>query len=362
MNLRQTTSLLAASAALALLLGTAWAVRSQAPGRVSDFAAFYAAGRLIGTGQLYDARQLQRIEKESTGRGSPAHGFVRPPFHALLFWPLAQLRYDAAEVAWAGIAGLALVGFVWLWPGLEWSQRWVLACISLPAAIGLANGQDAALILLTVTAAVTLYNRDRRFTAGMLFSLCAAKAHLFLLLPLLIIRRREYRFGGGLLGGGLALAAISTIAEGWNWPVRMWDAATHPAFTPAARLMPNLAGALDGVPAAGWIGAAVAAILAAVSWTALAHPRAAFHSALAVSIAASLPLAPHSYLADCALVLPAICVSLAQRDLRTTLMAYLLATPIPYLAVFLDWPYSGLTTVALVVFAAMTGKSLPAAT
>lgn len=358
MNARRATALLAASAALVWLVASAWLVRSQASGRLSDFAAFYAGGWLAGTGQLYDAEKLQRVETATTGRRSPAHGFLRPPFHALLFWPFATLPYETAEIVWAAVNFLALIGFVFLWPGLDARRRWIVACISLPAAIGLANGQDSALLLLAVTIAATLHRSNRRFAAGIIFSLCAAKAHLFVLLPLLIFRRREYRFGVGLLAGGGVLAAISTMAEGWDWPVQMWRSAANPAFTPVPGLMPNLAGALDGVTAAGWIYAVVASVLCLALWNALPGPP--IHTALAATIAGSLPLAPHSYLPDCVLLLPAVCVALSHQDLRMRVIGSMLATPFPYVALFLDRPYSALTVLAMLVFAALGGmRSTP---
>jgi hypothetical protein len=353
MNVRRTTTVVAVTAALAWLVGMAWGVRSQASGRLSDFAAFYAGGRLVGTGQLYDTRQLQRIEEEYTGRRSPAHGFVRPPFHALLFWPLARLPYETAEMLWAALTGLALFAFVQLWPSLDLTRRWIVVCLSLPAAIGFANGQDSPLILLAVTFAVALHRNNRPLMAGVVFSLCAAKVHLFLLLPVLVIRRREYRFGSGLLTGGAVLFAISTMAEGWHWPMQMWNAATDPAFTPSPSLMPNLAGALHGVSAAGWIYAVVASVLCVALWRDLAG--APFPAALAATIAASLPLAPHSYLPDCVLMLPAVCVALSHQDLRMRVIGSMLATPFPYVALFLDRPYSALTVLAMLVFAALGG-------
>src|SRR5579863_7910588 len=71
-----------------------------------DFTSFYTAGKIVLRGEgvrLYD-RQLQwQVQQEFASSVSNRTGplpYIRPPFEALLFLPLASLSYPAAVEIW----------------------------------------------------------------------------------------------------------------------------------------------------------------------------------------------------------------------------------------------------------------------
>ncbi len=101
--------------ALALMLALVVNVRSQTADGLGDFAAFYAGARSLPTGDLYDIERLHQIELEHTGKYSSGHGYVRPPFHAVLIWPLSRLPYRSAYTLWNLILAASIAGFIALW-------------------------------------------------------------------------------------------------------------------------------------------------------------------------------------------------------------------------------------------------------
>jgi hypothetical protein len=86
-------------------------------------------------------------------------------------------------------------------------------------------------LLLWIAIAAALFERGRRFAAGMVLALCSAKPHLFLLLPLLLLGRRMWSTIWGLLAGGALLAAVSFAAAGPHWP-REFLSGARPARQP----------------------------------------------------------------------------------------------------------------------------------
>ena len=94
-----------------------WVRAVQRSGGLPDFAVFYAAPHLLETGDLYNTKRLHELERKYTGAFSEEHGYMRPPFHALIYWPLARLSYSTAQTCWTVILVLAFAGFIALWPG-----------------------------------------------------------------------------------------------------------------------------------------------------------------------------------------------------------------------------------------------------
>ena len=179
----------------------------------TDFSAFYAGGKLAGMPQTYSPDAVFAVEDRAMGCHMQNLIFIKPPFYAVLMWPLAQLPFMTAIVIWR-ILGLAALGaFLWLWPG----DRLVHAagCVwFLPVATSFNVGQDVAFVLAAATGAYLLLRTGRPFLAGVLFGLCAIKFHLFLLLPLLIFHRRLWRTALGGLSVLAVFLAISFAAYG----------------------------------------------------------------------------------------------------------------------------------------------------
>ncbi len=178
--------------------------------------------------------------------------------------------------------------------------------------------------------------------AGVVFSLCAAKAHLFLLTPVWLVARKDWDFAKGLLYGGAALFAFSTAVAGWSWPVEMWREAMNPAFTPSPEAMLNLHGALFGMRAAVlW----ELLLSGGVVWAVWALSRGgSFQLGFAVCLVGSMLLARHNYIQDLVLAIPALLIVFRETTvwaLRVAAVA-LLAPPLMFFTAQ-GSPHSALT-------------------
>lgn len=309
----------------------------------NDFQVSYVSGQLMPRRQIYDVPAFQAAEKSILGKATPDLLDTRPPFLALAFWPLAQLPYRVAWPLWAAVAGSAVLGFIWLWPD---RRRAALACCwSGGLCSALVNGQDLLLILLWL--ALALRMREKRpFPTGLLLALCAAKFHLFVFLPLLLWRHKLWR---GFAVGAAVLLAISFLLAGWNWPQQYLATLAQEEAVANAKsaIMPNLHGMLATWPHAGaWeilatlcVGAGVFAVIR----------RADFATGLAAVLVGGLLVSRHAYLADCALLLPALLIVLpAARGWSLLLVGWLLA-PLSALAVLARHPAGDITRLAILV-------------
>jgi hypothetical protein len=318
----------------------------------NDFAAFYAGGKLLDTRELYDRQRLHEEEKAAIGTFSEHHGYIRLPFHAAAVWPLTRLPYRWAYLIWQLAALAALIAFVVLWRPPGGHLNVLFTALSLPAFTSIANGQDCTFLLLFLAVAALLYRRDEPLQAGLVFSLCAIKFHLFLLTPLLILGRRDWRFAKGLLAGGGVLAVVSFAVAGWNWPVEFIDSAMNPASSPRTAEMANLHGVLSQVPGGGFVEILLSATVVAGVW--LVCRRMPFAYSLAAVLIGGFLLSMHAYLPDLVITLPAGLSLIALSTKRSVrLLAFvLLATPI-HIAMLFGYPASlaGAGILLLLVYA-----------
>ena len=265
----------------------------------TDFSAFYAGGALAGTPQLYSPEAAFDVERRAMGCVMENLIFIRPPFYALLMWPLAQLPFMTALVLWR-ILGLAAIGaFIWMWPDDKWVTA--AACVwYLPLATNFTVGQDLAFLLVALLGAYYCLRAGRQFWAGVLFGLCLIKFHLFLLLPLVICHKRLWRTLSGISCAGLIAVAASYIAGGRHWIEHYWRALQDVRMDPYPWNMVNLKGLLSDHPA--WLIPSIAAIVI-ICWYII------YKGSLEVSLAAVLVggvlINPHTTISDGTLILPA---------------------------------------------------------
>lgn len=330
-------------------------VRSNAAGRLTDFAAFYAGAHLLGDGRLYDSSALQDAERLHTGTYSAGHGYVRMPFHAVLLGPLSHLDYAAAEWAWRIVLAAAVIGFVALWPLPARWLRLSSICLSLPIFAAFINGQDSPLLLLFIAVSMRLHRRGNARAAGMAAALCAIKFHLFLLLPIWIVTRRDMRFMQGLSAGAAVLVLVSFAAAGFSWPLDWFRAATSPDFSPSVGQMPNLYGVATwlGLGAAAEVAAGIA--VAAATW--FVARRGDPDLSLACCLAGGLLVSRHAYLPDMVVLLPAGLSAISQRYsayLRLS-AALVLLPPVAY-ATLVGPHGSAIAVGVIVVFVALIAR------
>ena len=331
--------------------------RDRAKSCGADFASFYTGGKLAFSPELYSEQAVLSIQREIVGCVDESNRFVRLPYLAALMYPLAQLPYLTALAVWRVLSVVALAGFIWFWPAPRWWNA--IACAwSIPLLACFTFGQDVTLLLVYVALAIALLTRDKPLAAGLVLALCAAKFHLFLFVPLVILRRRLWRFGAGALAGGAVLVAASFLTAGWNWPLRFMSAATDPNSNPHFRDMVNFRAILAAAPFATWIEIALAVIAAVLVWRAAQRGSIAF--AFSLAVVAGILCGRHSYLYDAALALPACLAVLAGRGPRwLKAIAVAAAAPVTYYIPALP-PFPTMLHVALTALlaaAALAGET-----
>ena len=302
-----------------LLLGPGLALTFRG---ITDFIDLYAGAKLTFTGDQYNVARVLATEAHFTGYSSPTRLFMRLPVFGLLLWPLAQVPYLSASAIWESLCALAIASFPWIWPGRKRIWTITACCWSLPVWMTLAEGQDVAFLLLWLALAILALRKQRPILSGLLLSLCAAKFHLFLLLPIWLVLNRLWRVGAGVAIGGALLITASFLAGGVAWPQHYFDLLREPANNPYPDLMPNVHSLFGGI---------AIALVAILAMRKLNAP-----SGLAVVLIGGILIAPHDYMADCALILPAALLLLERNQPALTRgLLLLLLTPVPYVALML---------------------------
>jgi len=313
----------------------------------NDFLELYAGGQLAGSPDLYNQASVRAAELRAIGEsGLP---FPRLPYYALLLKPLTWMPYRTAYAVWIVILVAALAAFAILWPHVSPAGKWMVCCWSLPAWVSVFNGQDVALLLLWAALAVWLLRRGKEATAGAVLALCAAKYHLVVLIPLVILAQRRWRMAAGAVGAGAAMLAVSFLVAGASWPREYWAALAGPGIQQAVSRMPNLHGLLSVMPF-GLALEVVAAILVAATVFLAARRTSEFERPLALALVGSLLVSPHTYLADCALLLPALMMTTGGGAAanRRLISGVALATPVPWFLMQLPLPLPTLTRALMV--------------
>jgi glycosyl transferase family 87 len=309
-----------------IIFGTALALHSPITWGV-DFNEFYSAGKLTGTGHLYDPAALQPLELQHTSRAVP---FGRIPFFAFAFRPLSAMPYAVARVLWMGFGFGALAAVVALWPLSRWERLAAALCWSVPTVMCLTFGQDSMLFLFFVALGLRLLLSGREFWAGVALSACAAKPQLALLFPILLAARGKWRAVLGGATGGAVILLVSFAVEGTGWPGLLLALSGTPEFNPAADRMPTLTGLLSMFGGSAPLVIAGALAVAAGCW--LLGRQLPLPAAMALTLAGGLLVSPHAYAYDALLLLPALMLPFeGDYPLWMQTWAVLLMTPIPYL-------------------------------
>jgi hypothetical protein len=270
----------------------------------TDFASFYAAGKLAlaGTPALaYDQAAHHAAEMAATLPGIQYQFFFYPPVYLLLCAPLALLPYLTSYVLfqaltlalWLVVARriLAERGWVWCIP--------VLAYPAVFWTIGL--GQNA-LLTAALLGAMTLLIDTRPWIAGLLLGMLCYKPHLALLAPVALAAGGYWRAFAAAALTVAAIVALSVLAFGLApWQAYLGELSGARAVYETGRI--EIAGYVTVFGAARLVGIAApfayvlqfaaaigAATIVAWIWRRDADP-AHRGAALAAGILLSVPLA-----------------------------------------------------------------------
>jgi Glycosyltransferase family 87 len=242
-----------------LLLAVLWIpLRAAGLGASADFIQFYAAGRIVASGQgakLYDANVQSDIQRQ-VAPNVESILFNHPPFEALFYAPLAHFRYPIAFAIWTCL-NLSLLGLGFFLlrdygPPFGLAERLLLlAAAFYPVLAVVIQGQDSLWILLAYLVAFLVLSRGRDFPAGMLLGFALIKPQLVLPFAFLVMLRGRWRFMAGLVSSAVILTLISIVIAGPSVIIRyprmllqMNDPGHVATFHLFPETMPNLRGLL----------------------------------------------------------------------------------------------------------------------
>ncbi len=296
----------------------------------SDFRSFYIGAKLVASGDIYNVDHVLESQRQLFGGTSRTLLPVRLPFFYAFLSPLANVPIRVGQ--WIWLAGMILATgiFIWLYSGPGRARTAVVCCWSWPLLLSLPMGQDLALVLLFLGAALwAIYARKNWWMAGLLFSLCLIKFNLFLLFPLLIVGKRKWRLAAGAFAGAACLTAISFVVAGWEWPRQYAAVIFDPRGSPNLAGMPNLHGLMFNLHGFGVPEYLISLAVIGMVWWVIRHRP--FGIAAAATLLGSLLLSQHSYLQDCAILIPALLILVRPACGRLVRFgALVLLLPLPY--------------------------------
>lgn len=272
-----------------------------------DFVNVWTSGAMALKHQLaflYDVDAYRAFQSGLFGGGVQWHNYSYPPVTLLYTWVFALLPYPLALAVWLGGTG----GF------FAWAARPYLRGAGLPVWLALAapaslvnvwTGHYGFLIGGLWLTAFHLLPR-RPATAGVLIGLMVVKPHLALLVPLVLLARREGRAFAAAAATVVGLVALSILLFGWapwaTWltgTTRLQASMVGDVGTFFITMMPTLTPALAtlGVPLA-IAGAAQAVVAAGAILCLLKRLPDDPHRAALATAAATFLVLPYAFAYD----------------------------------------------------------------
>ena len=211
------------------VVAAAWLLRTQ--GTPTDFASFWAAGRLVLLGEpslAYDAAVHREVQLTVTAEGGLLP-FAYPPPFLLAVTPFGFHPYWLAYLAWMAVtSGLYLAATRrFLAPRFAFAHPATLV----NAAIGQNGFLTSSILLFGLSALAT-----QPFAAGAIFGLLVIKPQLAILIPVALLAGREWRAIGGAAVSTTALITLAAFVFGLDCYVAFLSATTdYAAFLAADR-------------------------------------------------------------------------------------------------------------------------------
>jgi hypothetical protein len=235
------------------------AITSRSAKGFSDYQAFYAAGRLIASGQrthLYDLNTQTALHDQLFGGMNPQPAvlpFYHLAFEGLIFLPLQALGYAASFWTWTVLNLLMLVAIAVLLSReiciMRWYEILALELAFFPIAFNLMAGQMSVVLLLIYTVAYRELKEGNDVRAGAVLALALFKFHLVLPFVLALALKRYWKFVAGFLAGAVPVALVSLWITGVDGAMQYPQLLASVQRNPAARQvffdsMANLRGLL----------------------------------------------------------------------------------------------------------------------
>ncbi len=319
----------------------------------NDFVHWYVGGLLFGTPQLHEEGPNQLKQIQLIGAVLNDSYFIRPTFYGLLLKPLTLFPYRIAYLLYQ-LYSLACIAFFLRIYSRRMPDLLIYAAMSIPLIANVVNGQDVTTLLLLCTISLLLAERRRDFLAGLVFSLCAIKFHLFILTPVAMLVHKRWRLFWGAAIGEVALFLIGLSGGGWKVFLSLVAVLSKPKNHPYPELMPNLRGLAYS------IGGGSTAILVMLFVTVLAAAlylivrSPSYPQGFAYAVMAGLLINFHAYIQDPSLLLLCAPLLLDGSESKPFRLTYhFLLLPVPYLLLLYQRPWSGLFAALLTALLVM---------
>jgi hypothetical protein len=301
------------------------------PSGMSDYTELAAVpARLVGSTGLYSPAANLVQQKELTGTDDPARLFVRLPWVALLWRPLAQLPYSTGIHVFSIAMLTCLVGFIWSRERSERSIAAMALCWSVPAVSAITVGQDVPLLLLLLSTGQSMICAYP-FVAGALFAVGTMKWQLILFLPVVLLLRKEWHALSGFLVTAALLLLVCFVVQGPNWPLEYLGVLRMQAISRYPTIMPNLTGVLWRVPNRLYYEIPASVIVAVLTiWSAR---KCSSYEAVALAFIGGLLVSQHAYPQDALMIMPSALALLANRNRNFTqiILASVLLLPVTWM-------------------------------
>ncbi len=326
----------------------------------TDFASFYAAGRVVQQGrgpQLYRYETQREFQKEFPSRSVPLL-FYHPPFELALFLPLAGLPFAWAYGAWLLMSALLVAGLGFLRhpederrPPPDWHSsvpRMAAAFGFFPVFLALLQGQDSVLLLWLFCLAFLALRRGMDFEAGCFLGLALFKFQLVLPFLVVMALKKRWRLLLAVSMVAALLLGLSALIVGWQGMVEYVDFVRQTDRLQAygtiqAAGMPNLRGLVASAAGSALSPNASVAVIAALSLLLLVAAARCwpqyggksgeqFDLAFAAAVAASVLASYHLNKHDATLLL--LPIALAVRHLNRRKATVLWARRLLWLSLF----------------------------
>lgn len=333
--------------------------------RNHDFLNLYTGGSLALQGRfadMHDPAVQLAFERTLVPELPTLVPFVRPVFYSLLLAPLALLPYDTAFHTWILLQSLLLLA-VWYWGYRRFGpDALVFAALFLPGPLGIASGQDCAILLLLLVLSFHLLERDRPAASGAILALMLMKFHLVLLWPVTLLLQRRWRMLAGFSLSAAALASVSLLLGGFQGAltyIHLLRNKDLDRLSPSPEFMICVQG-LSANLSIDSLAFDAAVILAILVLYVIAIRKGPAWTTYPVTSLACLLIVPHVYAYDAAqLLLAGWLVMFTARAKLPRLTAAFYCSPIPFGFSLAEKPYSiiaFLSTAAL--FLAAVAESL----
>jgi Glycosyltransferase family 87 len=200
-----------------------WHAKADALKGSADFSAFYAAVRMVRSGQgshLYDIAAQGRMQSMLYPKVTTRSGtliYDHPPFEALLYLPLAYVSYQTAYIIWIVFSLLVLLLTVrLLWPYMaelraSWAPLPLLLFLGFfPVFVDLLQAQDSLLLLLAYTLVFVSLKEGRDLKAGCFLAVALFKFQYAVpfMVPFVLWRRWKVVGGFAISSGILFLLSL----------------------------------------------------------------------------------------------------------------------------------------------------------